>query len=838
MKVKYIRYFLIFMISFCCLNLLTSLKIVAEEDSKDNFEVSSDETVKQNEDFVTNITFRKKEYSPVIIIDNSANYVLNVEKTKNENEDLIKDIEITDKINIVLNEIKDTEKKELSVYGKYTNVGTMSKRFYFIDDYENEKKFTWNVISSISTPEDVDSSTESTIKESAVQESSSSESTMKESAVQQSAVQQSSPTEKEIEDKSPETQSSYATVSYPDNFDWSKLNNDGVNLSEYTEQDSNVPVRLSGGAFDNGARNYYLFFGHVGNTTTYDNSTDTFRRGGNMNAPLGKGLPLMSPMVIGTKKSTGTVKVFAYDYDFADNTKGATSSVIDIGLLDQDNSKIIESNYVNNTATYQSIEKLYTKDNNIIAYGFVQRKEPSSTKSDGYMAIRIHGYVVNFATGQVRYDISYLNESEEDRNYLMTYGLHVDIGGQHTNSQLYSNGENGIYFDEPDATKADGISARLYFYLGDEYYKEKNGPVSFKVGDLGRSVLGLYNIATWQNQTISQQVWSSGSAPSYLDPLGMWDSPGTKGEKYNLKHPIFAYRWNPVLVKSKEVGTNSFDLSVKEPLIIKAEKTFVNLTTIDDKNRVNDEVEFQLKVKNGGENSWTNVKVIDEIPSGIEIDDSSIEFTDSDGNSVKLPAKSFDKETRILETDNINIEASSNVMLKFRARLTKELSGKTVTNTMLASDSENEYFDTVSFIVEEVPGSLSLVSVPTQIDFGKHYISSERLEVFGDVTGTLKVYDDRKENGWVMKLTQTKEFTNGTYEIPNILSFVSDNGTSLITDSAIIIAESNKKGEVDLTDIISGENKHGIKAEVPIEYQRTGSFSGELTWTLEDVPEN
>lgn len=50
------------------------------------------------------------------------------------------------------------------------------------------------------------------------------------------------------------------SVSKPDNFDWTKLDNDGIDLSGFTEQTTNTPVKLSGGAFDTAQRTYFMFF--------------------------------------------------------------------------------------------------------------------------------------------------------------------------------------------------------------------------------------------------------------------------------------------------------------------------------------------------------------------------------------------------------------------------------------------------------------------------------------------------------------------------------------------------------------------------------------------------
>lgn len=835
MKIKRKISSILSLVGVCMSVFLGTINLFATEQTANLLQIESEKNVKLNEVFSTVLTMTSHKKDAVIVIDTNDNYILNEEKTKENNQETIKSIQIDKthkKIVFQLQNVSDTEDTKIAIYGQFTKEGEQSQRFYLENEGEDAQDYIWNVIASESTLQETTSS----------QQSESEPATEESEKISQNDSQ--STTQKESSESTDDSISIKAGVPFPDSFDWDKLNTDGIDLSGFTEQTKNVPVKLSGGAFDKSQRNYHMFFGHVGQQNEYDNATNTFKTVGNVNAQIGKsqGLPLMSPMVIGTNKTNGNVKVIGYDYNNNDNAVGVSASTIDIGQLDSKGSTIVKSDSLVTRFTHKErIMKLYTKENEILAYGFILREGPKENVDTECMPVRVHGYVSDFKSGRVRYDISYLNQSNENRTYAMTYGLHVDIGGSHTNSKLYSNGPDGIYFDEPKV-KGDGLPVRLYFYLGKSNYLGKNGPVDFKVGNLesgSKVTTATYNVGAWHSGNIDKQNWSVSPKPSYSNPYGKWDPIGKKGQRYNLSHPVFAYRWDPLLVKSGEVGTETLDISIKEPTSIEAEKSFKNLTSTDNLNHVHDNLQFQLVAKHTkGTIPWENTVISDVIPEGLEVDTSSIQLTTSDGQTTNLPATAYDKNNRTLKTDKLTISPSTSTTLTFKAKITKEAAGKSIINTMLVSDGQDEVTDDVSFKVEEQPGELTFISAPTQIDFGTHQISSQPLEAFGVAKGELKVLDDRKENGWKLNLKQTKRLTDGTIEMPDVLSFVTENGSSKITDADITISESDQKGETDLTDTLNGSNQRGIKATIPVEYQRVGHFSGTLSWTLEDVPTN
>ncbi|MBO0462419.1 MucBP domain-containing protein [Enterococcus sp. DIV1298c] len=133
-------------------------------------------------------------------------------------------------------------------------------------------------------------------------------------------------------------------------------------------------------------------------------------------------------------------------------------------------------------------------------------------------------------------------------------------------------------------------------------------------------------------------------------------------------------------------------------------------------------------------------------------------------------------------------------------------------------------------------GRLFLSEAPTRFDFGSHKIAATTLTIFGQPTGQLKIMDERDSSSWRLQLKQHTPLTNNGFEIPGVLSFMTANGSMEIGESSIVISDSTQKGEINLSHLLDPQTKNGIKATVPVEFQRVGTFVGTLSWTLEDVP--
>lgn len=137
-------------------------------------------------------------------------------------------------------------------------------------------------------------------------------------------------------------------------------------------------------------------------------------------------------------------------------------------------------------------------------------------------------------------------------------------------------------------------------------------------------------------------------------------------------------------------------------------------------------------------------------------------------------------------------------------------------------------------------GEFYFKEAPSDIDFGTHQISNQLISVFGQASGKLLIFDERGSSGWTLQLSQSEPLTvvGGTDQLSNVLSFVGDQGTLNLSEAAQNIMTSNQKGLSDETGLLDSKQKKGIRADIPVEDQRIGTFKGTLKWSLLNAPEN
>ncbi|ALS02840.1 hypothetical protein ATZ33_16090 [Enterococcus silesiacus] len=483
-------------------------------------------------------------------------------------------------------------------------------------------------------------------------------------------------------------------------FDWNLLNTDGTDLSTYEQVSVNTPVKLTGSAFDQQQRDYYMFFGHVGKMNTYKYDTG-FNTQGNMYAPLGEKsmLPLLSPMMIGVKKQVAaetSTGLFGYDYSYTDSNVGGSGANFDIGEIDSQTGTISKAGItdpVNLSVSKTWIISQYVKENEILSYGFVAKQVIGNKKETFYQPVRVHGYVVSKGTGRIRYDISFYNEDQEEKEYALTYGAHMDVGGAHTNSRLFSYGESGLYFDEPTKTPVDKLPARIYFYMNNGYGNQV-GPADYKSGNLYETTTSsgkqaLYKIGYWSD--IKIQRWLN-PMNGYTTPYEPWDPFQPMGYEFPLKHPVFALRWNKINVKPNDVGTGSLDLSIEEPapILPVAEKNYTNESSTNNVNRVGDTLSFSLTAMNRGDiDIWEQVNLTDTLPKELELDTSSLILVDENGIESQLDPAIYDEKMHKFTAGAYNISPKKQIEIKYKAKIISGID-QTIINKFTATNQKAE----------------------------------------------------------------------------------------------------------------------------------------------------
>lgn len=143
----------------------------------------------------------------------------------------------------------------------------------------------------------------------------------------------------------------------------------------------------------------------------------------------------------------------------------------------------------------------------------------------------------------------------------------------------------------------------------------------------------------------------------------------------------------------------------------------------------------------------------------------------------------------------------------------------------------------VSFKIDIVAGKLSLVSVPSTINFGSVKLSPTSLHLKGQKIGDLIISDTRlstQKTEWKLSLKETNSLIN---KGPRLTYTNRDNKVIEINEKAQPIEHNlQNKPEKDCISDDWAAPMRGLFLNISPEVQKIGSYSGRLTWTLQDVP--
>ncbi|OQO72576.1 hypothetical protein BH746_11790 [Enterococcus faecalis] len=845
----------ILLISSILVNLFIQNNKIMYAQEPEIFKISKDKSnLFLDEESKIAVTFFELNEGQKLFLEYSDSYSFDEEKTKNMNLNVISEIK-DDKTKHQITFELSSSKTPINIFGSFNQKGEQSLNFRMSNQVVEEKFLIKDAPTTIINSAETSNSSE-------VSDGKNTDESTTEVAITKKAEQTTTDSIKtigETKDSVKEQDMSQLTKmpAVPTDFDWNLLNTDGLDLSSFTEVNQNTPVKLTGGIFNRQQRDYYMFFGRTTQANTYDFTTKKFKAGGNMLSPLGrtKMLPLLGPAMIGIKKDkyTSEKNQRLFGYEFSQNGEsiiGSTNSGFDVGELTNDGSQVSKSirwEWGNSAKTLpivrQYIIKQYIKDNEIVSYGFVARENLATGGVVDYQPIRVRGYIVDFKKGRIAFEVNYFNASPTYKLYAMTYGIHVDIGGAHKESKLFSNGDDGLYFNQPIAP-VDQIPARLFFWQN-----TNNGPTSLNVGDLdgtsGKSGLPF----AWQNMHV--HAWQN-KIIGWKQPYQEWLKPGTKGSEYQLTHPIFAYRWPLTPVAPMSVGVGKLEISIEEPSDVKpiAQKEYTNLTSSDGKNHIGDTVEYELTALNDGEKeNWEDVSIQDEIPKDLEIDTSSMKLVTVSGYELPLPTSAYNKETRLLSTGPYGLVPKKQVSVKFKAKIVGNGSVDIINKMMATNPNNQEAESEVKLHVEaapQEPGSLQFVSAPSKLDFGESIkISQNKKEypLLKQDGEPLIVQDTRKGDGnhWRMTATLLKDLTSTSgHKLFNGLHYrTPKEDYAFATTNSIPIEEHLTVDNKPVNISNDWENtKRGPVLVVLAGSAYPESYSASIRWTVEDVPQN
>lgn len=139
-------------------------------------------------------------------------------------------------------------------------------------------------------------------------------------------------------------------------------------------------------------------------------------------------------------------------------------------------------------------------------------------------------------------------------------------------------------------------------------------------------------------------------------------------------------------------------------------------------------------------------------------------------------------------------------------------------------------------------GSISL-STPTSFNFGLLKISPTNIVAWPGYDENIVVHDSRTGSDlkpWNLSVSQTTETTESNPLLTSLYYTDNNNNTRLITTSALNVYENDEpsRGDFEIDQNWNSDSKKGIHLDVPVAQQRAGTYQGELTWTLNNIPGN
>ncbi|WP_427109278.1 hypothetical protein [Lysinibacillus xylanilyticus] len=432
------------------------------------------------------------------------------------------------------------------------------------------------------------------------------------------------------------------TVGEIGNIDFSMLDDSPNELDGFTQMSTNVGLELPTRESHQG-RSYYMYFGDINNDRPR-NSLKEMNSYNEYRDDWGRPLPSMNTKLSNfVYASDAIIKVqnftvataLSEDYNpdarngvvtyyYAGGRPGGSSHQTGNGLV------IAYGGKENDSAKKQSgdmpILKLYKneKTHELVAYAAVL--DSGRSYVEGYLKIKMS--LTNERKGRINVSMKYLNLTMSHPYTNIGYSAHMDIGGRHTDSRMYSLGNNkGLYFHEMNMR--DGQDYYLYFF----YNGYANHPAAMRATNNPQLKPFDYSGSPYKDLFFYEL-----NAPSIPDP--------GKDELYPYTwHPAWALRWEPQVQEPDTVREFNLEITVSNRPDVPGEVKLDNdgeytdegyriTGTWNNQEKEADYVELYYKVDDGEpqkfahtenpsvntDESWGYTIPVDEVKKGLDHD--------------------------------------------------------------------------------------------------------------------------------------------------------------------------------------------------------------------------
>lgn len=119
-------------------------------------------------------------------------------------------------------------------------------------------------------------------------------------------------------------------------------------------------------------------------------------------------------------------------------------------------------------------------------------------------------------------------------------------------------------------------------------------------------------------------------------------------------------------------------------------KTYTNETSQDGKNHIGDRLKFTLKANNSGmKSSWLYKKLVDKMPSGLQIDPTTIRISDDDRTDKVISMTDYNDDTKTLTVPtNRSLKDGQSATVTFEANITNDAVKNLDNNSSITNKGE------------------------------------------------------------------------------------------------------------------------------------------------------
>ena len=363
------------------------------------------------------------------------------------------------------------------------------------------------------------------------------------------------------------------------------------------------------------------------------------------------------------------------------------------------------------------------------------------------------------------------------------------------------------------------------------------------------AVLGrvLVNYVDLEGETIADEEIFSGEVETPYPQIEPKEIPGyilveTEGPvegnyQPEDQHVTFTYLEVSEGFELKHEGTNSTGKKLSEGIKVKQGEQLTYTLSLN-----------SLEALNEVQGNYAKVNFALEIAEELE-NISNIQVLDNEGKVTGQGA--YDEASKMItgELTEKEVAIQTVVNLTYQTTVKKETDVGTIIKSSGLVNSEVTLGEE-SLVIKELTsnelaneieaGMLEFISAPTTLDFGKDLLISHKAETYGvnELEGEALIVQDNRSpgNSWEVTAAIITELTSSLGVLDESLYYANgQTDLKLTKDEQVVEARTTEDGNA--VNLSEGWNEtKGIRLKVKAGQAKAASYTGEIRWTLRNVP--